>query len=143
MRDSSCSSFSHYKHKEQKRDSELSTEEQRTPALKKKKKIMPLCFAAMGVCLSSLSKQCVLLWGHRGGLLNYQDFPARKTEPPYNSFYLLREGTVRFLSRPGHEWPQCWSEILPSAGRDPMCHINYVPNALLPYPCVSRGLMHL
>lgn len=87
--------------------------------------------------------RCVLLWGHRGGLVNYQGFTGRKTEAPYNLFYLRHEGTVRFLCCRGRRWPQCWGEILPSTGQDHMCHINYVPNALPRYPCVSKGLMHL
>lgn len=93
--------------------------------------------------LAPFPSKRVLLWGRRGGLVNYQDITGRKTERPHNSLYLLHEGTVRFLCHPGQEWLQCWSEILPSAGQDHMCPINYVPNALSRYPCVSKRLMHL
>lgn len=48
----------------------------------------------------SISKQCVLIWGSKRGLVNAWAFTGRKTEPPYNSFYLLHEGTVRFLCHP-------------------------------------------
>lgn len=112
-----------------------------------KKKHMSLYLEANWIFLiwwlCSVSKRCVLLWGHRGGLVNYQGFTGRKTEASYNLFCLRRERTVRFLCCPGRRWPQCWGEILPSTGQDHMCHINYVPNALPRYPCVSKGLMHL
>lgn len=123
-------------------DPALITKEQRKRALKSQ-----VHFGANWIFLIrwlAPFPSCVSFYGGAwGGLVNYQDFPGRKTEPSYNSVYLLLEGTVRFWCHPWQEWPQCWREIPPSTGQNRTCPINHVSNALPRYPCVSKSLMHL
>lgn len=125
-------------------DPELMTKEQRKHAWKSHVLILWGQWDLPYMMTRSISKQRILLWGRRGGLVNYQDFTGRKIELPHNSLYLLHKGPVRFFcaTRDRNGCSVGVKSCPPQARTTCVTSITYL--MLFPGPpCVSKRLMHL